>query len=135
MKPQSFTVEVPQTWILNANDRHAHWSKRSGPTRHIIQATQIAARDVVPVERATILIGVTKATKRSYDAQNLYPTAKACVDALVRLGKIPDDTNEHVIGPWLYANGTDKRLAAAGPAKPARVRLHIRLDAYDLIPF
>lgn len=135
MKPQTFTVEVPQPWILNANDRHAHWAKRAGPTRHIIQATQIAARRLEPMEQATIFIGVVKPTKRQYDAMNLYPTAKACVDALVRLGKLPDDTNAHVIGPWLYQHGVDKRLAADGPEKPARVRLHIRLDAYDLIPF
>lgn len=135
MKAQTFTVEIPQTWILNANDRHSHWSKRSGPTRHIIQATQIAARRLEPLERATIFIGVVKPTRRQYDAMNLYPTAKACVDALVRLNKIPDDTNAHVIGPWLYQHGTDKRLAADGPARPARVRLHVRLDAYDLIPF
>jgi crossover junction endodeoxyribonuclease RusA len=45
-------------------------------------------------------------TGRSYDAQNLYPTAKACVDGLVTgkgrikgYGLIPDDSNRHMVGP------------------------------------
>lgn len=41
-----------------------------------------------------------KTNNRSYDAGNLAPTAKAIVDGLVTdYGLLPDDSNEHVIGP------------------------------------
>lgn len=66
---------------------------------------------------------------------NLYPTAKALVDGLVRLGKLPEDTNAHVRGPWMDAYGVDRGLAGKGAAKPARVRFHVWVLEYDVLRF
>lgn len=133
MTAQEFTLEVPQPWVLNSNDRR-HRQEEARCTRNIIQLTQAAARGLVPVERATVYVGIVKPTRADYDAGNLYPTAKALVDGIVRMGVLPDDTNDRVMGPWLYARGVDKRLTARKP-RPSRIRLHVRLDEYAEIEF
>lgn len=133
MSPQEIVVEVPQPWVMTANQR-LHHMQRAERTRAIIQLTQAAARGLAPVERATVYVGIVKPTRTAYDAGNLHPTAKALVDGIVRMGVLPDDTNDRVMGPWLYARGVDKRLAARKP-KPSRIRLHVRLDEYAEIEF
>lgn len=132
---QTFTVDLPNTLVLNANQR-LHWAPKAERTRSIIAATQTLARKhrVRPQGKATIYIGVTKATKRSFDAQNLYPTFKAIVDALVRLGILDEDDNAHVIGPCGYQAGVNKTLAAHGHT-PERTRFTITLTEYSPLNF
>lgn len=48
---------------------------------------------------------IWKARAGRYDAGNLYPTAKACVDGIVDAGLLADDSNEYVIGPDMRHGG------------------------------
>lgn len=89
-------------WI-NSNERYGHWAVRAEKTRAWRLVAKIAAQNAgLPkgLERAHITCTVHKTTNRSYDAGNLSPTAKAIVDGLVSdYGLLPDDSNEHVVGP------------------------------------
>lgn len=93
--PRSFTVLIvpPCTW-LNANQRHSHWSQRSGPTAEWRAAAALYTRQasVPAMERATITAVVRRADRRTdTDAQNRYPTIKAAIDGVVDAGVLPDD--------------------------------------------
>lgn len=96
---------VPQfgPWI-NVNDR-MHWAKRARQTRTWREAGAVKARDecLPRLDRAEIRIWVHKTTARKYDAMNLYPTWKAFVDGLVDYGLLPDDDNDHLTGPLIFA--------------------------------
>lgn len=135
---QQFTVTVPLPVVISANHRLYH-HERARRTKQIIALTQTAARHLDQVEAATIWGAVTKATNRAYDVQNLQPTVKAIVDALVRtpLSVLPDDDNTHVMGPWLYHKGIDRGLAKKNALQPERVKFTITLTDYrpDTIPF
>jgi crossover junction endodeoxyribonuclease RusA len=94
---------------LNANE-HLNKFKRNRLVQEWRQITMERAiqmglpRDVA--DKVFIEAFVHMDSDRSYDAQNLYPTAKAMIDGLV-LGKgkikgyglLPDDSNHHVVGP------------------------------------
>ena len=135
---QQFTVTVPLPVVISANHR-LHHQERARRTRQIIALVRRSARHIEPMDAATIWGAVTKATARSYDVQNLQPTVKAIVDALVRspLSVLPDDDNTHVMGPWLYHKGIDRGLAKKSALQPERVRFTITLTDYrpDTIPF
>jgi crossover junction endodeoxyribonuclease RusA len=99
--PRTFTVLVvpPCKW-LNANQRHAHWSHLSVPTKAWREETATAARDsaVPAMERATITAVVRRADRRTdTDAQNRYPTIKAAIDGLVDAGVLPDDKDGNLL--------------------------------------
>jgi crossover junction endodeoxyribonuclease RusA len=51
------------------------------------------------ISRVFIEAFVHMDTDRSYDAMNLYPTAKALVDGVVDYGFLADDSNKYVVGP------------------------------------
>lgn len=92
---RTFTVLVvpPCKW-MNSNDRHSHWSQRSGPTKEWREETAKATRDsaVPAMERATVTAVVRRADRRTdTDAQNRYPTIKAAIDGVVDAGVLPDD--------------------------------------------
>lgn len=135
---QQFMVTVPLPVVISANHR-LHHHERARRTKQIIEIVRRSARHLEPVEAATVWGAVTKATARSYDVQNLQPTVKAIVDALVRtpLSVLPDDDNAHVMGPWLYHKGIDRGLAKKNALQPERVRFTITLTDYrpDTIPF
>lgn len=86
---------------LSMNDR-PHWAERARGTRAWRAAalwSARAARLPVGLDLVRVEIWVHKTTARKYDAGNLQPTAKAVVDGLVDYGLVPDDDNEHLIGP------------------------------------
>jgi len=88
-------------WI-NSNER-THWAVRAEKTKAWRLVARNAAQNAkLPkgLQRVHITCTVHKTNNRSYDAGNLAPTAKAIVDGLVTdYGLLPDDSNEHVIGP------------------------------------
>jgi crossover junction endodeoxyribonuclease RusA len=86
---------------INANHRlHPHVkAKRTAAWRARAQVAAIQAGKP-RMERAHIRATVGYPDARSYDAGNFYPTAKACVDGIVRdAGCLPDDSNTYVVGP------------------------------------
>lgn len=99
----AYTLRVPtaRAW-LNSNDR-GMWAKHSTLTRQWRQMAgwaAVAAR-VEPIERAYILAEFRFPDRRRRDPANWYPTVKACVDGLVDVGVLADDSADRLIGPDL----------------------------------
>lgn len=94
--------------MLNLNQR-MHWAKKAQLTKHwrrLAYVNAMAADLPTNLGRVHIVAHVTKPTNRQYDVHNLMPTLKACVDGLVTdYGLLPDDTNQHLIGPDLRQGG------------------------------
>ncbi len=91
-------IPAPTTW-MNANQRSAHWSARSGPTKAWRAAAGLyAKRAKVPaLGKAAITAVVHRADRRmDADAHNRYPTVKAAVDGLVDAGVLPDDCDRYL---------------------------------------
>lgn len=120
----SFYIEAPLEWRprkgtgkmvaapkwINANHHNLSPFKRNDLTQEWREIAMVRARAAkLPqglVDRVFIEAFIHPADNRSYDAQNLYPTAKAIVDGLVTgkgkitgYGMLPDDSNRHVVGP------------------------------------
>lgn len=94
--------------MLNLNQR-MHWAKKAQLTKHwraLASTNAMAANLPTNLGRVHIVAHVIKPTNRQYDVHNLMPTLKACVDGLVTdYGLLPDDTNQHLIGPDLRQGG------------------------------
>lgn len=107
MTVQAYTVfVVAPCRFMNANERHSHWSQRSGPTglwRE--EAGDAAAYAEVPaLERARITAVVHRTDRRfDCDSHNRYPTVKAAVDGLVDAGVLPDDCDRHLVSLTIRA--------------------------------
>ena len=108
----TYTLEIPAPadWI-SENDR-LYWAQRAKLVRAWRNAALIYARQarLPKLERAHITATVHKGNRRAYDAHNLMPTAKACIDGLVTgkgkikgYGLLPDDSNAHLTGPDMRA--------------------------------
>ena len=112
----TYTLEIPAPadWI-SENDR-LYWAQRAKIVRAWRNAALIYARQarLPKLERAHITATVHKGNRRAYDAHNLMPTAKACIDGLVTgkgrvkgYGLLPDDSNKHLTGPDMRAGTVD----------------------------
>ena len=94
--------EMPQKheWI-NANHRYGHWAQKAKLTKAWREQAETLAilNGGYFTKKVRITITVHKTTNRSYDVNNLQPTAKAIVDGLVSGGVLYDDSNDYVEGP------------------------------------
>ena len=109
----TLTIPAPAPFI-NLNQR-MHWAPKAELTRKWRHAAHVAAHNAglpTGLKRVRIVAHIHKTTNREYDAHNLMPTLKACVDGLVTdYGLTVDDTNRHVIGPDIRQG--DKRASPA----------------------
>lgn len=125
MTPHTWTVELPPGLpLLNAN-RRVHWRIRHERTRGIRWATRLIANEaeIPALQRAHIIGEFRPPDRRRRDIANMYPSFKAAVDGLVDARVLPDDSDEHLVGP-------DMRV---GPVVPGgQIVLHITaLEATD----
>lgn len=98
-------ILAPCDWI-NSNHRSHRMevAKRTAAWRKA--ALVAAASDLAwtPFRTAVHITATVHKTRAGrWDAGNLYPTAKACVDGIVSAGVLVDDSNEYVIGPDMRA--------------------------------
>lgn len=117
----TFELVLPYTRPpLNENQR-LHWFTKNECRRNIGDATHvIAIREKLPkgIEFASIELVYYPPDKRRRDDHNINPTLKACVDAIVRYGLVPDDNSLHV-----------KSWCTIGPVvKGGKVALNITID-------
>jgi len=96
------TVPAPAEWI-NSNQRLNRYvmADRVKAWRNAAHRAAFEAGSFDGPVRIVCTIHKTRAGR--WDAGNLYPTAKACVDGLVDAGVLPDDSNEWVTGPDMRA--------------------------------
>lgn len=125
MTPHRWTVELPPGLpLLNANGR-MHWRIRHERTKAIRTAAWAAARqaNVPRLERAQVICEYRPPDRRRRDVHNLFGSAKAAVDGLVDARVLPDDSDEHLVGP-------DMRIGGVTPK--GQLVLHItELEATD----
>lgn len=102
MREVEVSFDVHRSLILNANDRHTHWSQRSGPTAALNQLGNVKGRGLPRMDAAKMIVEVDYPDNRRHDVLNLYNTIKALVDGMVEKGKgfLPDDNDHHLVGPW-----------------------------------
>lgn len=97
-------LKHPKVW-LNSNDR-LHRMAEAKLIALWKQAAIDAAQGYGPIPTPVhITARIWKDRVGRYDAGNLYPTAKACVDGIVDTGLLIDDSNEYVIGPDMRHGG------------------------------
>lgn len=96
------TLTIPVSEWLNSNDR-THWAVRYRASQKLrVDATIIALANIKnKYQKIHVLAYTHKTHNRKYDAHNLMPTLKPIIDGIVKAGVIPDDTNDHLIGPDL----------------------------------
>lgn len=108
----SYVLEIvaPCDWI-NSNHRTHRMvvAKRTQMWRKA--AFEAADRGYHFPGPVRIVATVHKTRGGRWDAGNLYPTAKACVDGIVSAGVLVDDSNDYVIGPDMRAG--EKRDVAS----------------------
>lgn len=101
MSDQLTTLTVPLPWTkppLGANDRN---DRRTGGYRKIAAAKEqagwaIKAAHIHPIVGANIVLHWLIPNRGRRDPDNLAPTMKVCLDALVAQGILPDDSWVHV---------------------------------------
>lgn len=117
MTSWTILIPAPTKW-MNANQRHGHWSERSGPTKLWRDAAKVLARQarIPALDRVTITATVHRPDRRrNADAHNRYPTVKAVVDGLVDAGVLPDDCDRHLVSLTIRAGApVDKRRYPLG---------------------
>lgn len=124
---QKFTLRIPNDLIITSNRTSEIWRRRKLKD-YVHPAVQVLARDLEPMGKATIHVGITKRTRGAYDPANLTDTCKPGVDQLVRMGVLDEDDYHHVMGPWPYHRGVDKRLQGC-------TDFTFVLTPYSTIPF
>jgi crossover junction endodeoxyribonuclease RusA len=112
---------------LTSNEtRRMHWRVERARIKFIRrEATEWRAREakIPPCDRISVGLHYLPGDKRRRDASNLIATQKPAVDALVRLGIVPDDCAPYVteqmpvihLGPgarrlWLVVESTSDNL-------------------------
>lgn len=84
--------------LLSANDRHDHWVKARIVKQIRKDATTMARACRLPVmARVRITAVLHPRDRRHQDSDNVQPTVKACVDAIVALGLLPGDDERYVL--------------------------------------
>ena len=98
------SAAVENKLFLTSNAlRSTHPQMRAKITRAWRYAAKQALRDKYPTgihfKRLHAVSTFDKGFHNIYDAANLYPVAKACIDGFRDGGLLPDDDNRYLVGP------------------------------------
>lgn len=112
MDGRCWQIELPFTRPLTLNHR-MHYMVRAKLTAEIRAAAGevIALAGVPPLEHLRAWIEYAPRDSRRRDPINLIPTLKACEDALMDTGVVPDDNPEFVesVMPKILPKNDEKR--------------------------
>lgn len=95
------TVTIPVALVeeaVTANQR-LHWAEKGERTAALRKKSKTLHRDVDPMRSARLVVTVRWPDHRRRDVANLAPTVKALVDGAVDAGVLPDDDDNHLVGP------------------------------------
>lgn len=96
-------LEVPTAELLTSN-RRVHYRVRHAREQALqVLARERAALPVAVLASAAVVVRVWHPDARRRDVHNLMPSVKPMVDGLVQGGLLPDDNDEHLLGPFLVA--------------------------------
>jgi crossover junction endodeoxyribonuclease RusA len=96
-QPRRWAIELLDHKPMTLNHRMHHMVKAkltAGVRASAAEVVELAG--VPPMERIRTWIEYAPKDKRRRDPINLIPMLKACEDAIVDLGIVPDDTSEFV---------------------------------------
>lgn len=97
----TFSVPINQAHAISANHRN-HFHTNSAKVKHLRVVGKLAAVAAKETyQRAHLTVAIGWPDKRRRDAHNLMPTLKALIDGYVDAGLLPDDDDEHLVGPDL----------------------------------
>lgn len=116
--PREYILALPAGYdLLSANDRHHYRVKATIVAQIRKDATVMARAARLPqLETVRITAVLHPRDKRHQDSDNVQPTVKACVDALVAAGYLPGDDERYVLSTT-YVLGE--------PVKGSQLALHI----------
>ncbi len=114
------TGYVPSEWWMPLHwsrpplsmNRERHWADHRRKVAAIRDEVLIRARIVAlpkiggPV---TVTLHWVPAVNRRRDLDNVFPSLKPCIDALVEYGLVPDDTHDYVT-PQVRIHGASKTI-------------------------
>lgn len=106
---ECFLVKVQRDHLVHSNRNADKW-RRDRLKKDVDKQVRWRAKQLTPVGRARVWVGVIKGNRNVYDPANLTDSMKPAVDALVKAGIVHDDNFKFVQGPWLFHLGYDKRL-------------------------
>jgi hypothetical protein len=117
--PHYYRVEIPcpgaDAW-LNANDVAGaapkgwwHWRASLVASWRDAAGWYTRAARVPKLHRVHIVAELRFTDRRRRDPCNYYPTVKACVDGLVDVGVLHDDSADYVLGPDMRLGTTALR--------------------------
>lgn len=117
----SLTIPAPCDWV--SSNKRIHWRVKAALTAEWLAAAgwHVKAAKLPALGRSRVVAELhMKAARRSkIDPANYADTAKPCIDALVKFGRVwPDDSSAWVIGP-------DMRLGPAVEWNREALVLHI----------
>ena len=105
-------IELPLTRPLTLNARQ-HWRVKAKETAKIRAAAAevIALAGVPPLDHVQTWVAYSPRDVRRRDPINLIPTLKACEDALMDTGVVPDDNPDYVesVMPKIHPKNDQKR--------------------------
>ncbi len=97
--PGTWVLELPwSTAPLSLNQR-LHWSVKARKTREVRNTVgHLLRQQRVPLLRCPVFVELAyePADNRRRDRDNLVATFKPCIDAIVELGLIPDDSADYL---------------------------------------
>lgn len=133
MRRETFPFTLPLSQIISDNRRYHHHA-RARLTRDLrLRGTaawgHALSCGVQPMQKAHVTAWFTWPDARRRDDANYNRTLKALIDGLVaglpnrphKIGLLPDDDAEHLIGPDPRRAGVDRKLAK--PVQQVRIEL------------
>lgn len=95
---QTWRIELPYERPPLSLNQRLHWRAKANLTSDIrlTSGLFLRAKGVPKLQRAEVWLEWVVPDQRRRDTDNPVPTLKACADALVDVGIIPDDTPEFV---------------------------------------
>lgn len=108
---------VPLPWQrppLTGNRTRGNPQARAREVKAALEAARCAIRaaHLEPVAAADVTLHLRMPDRRRRDADGLFPTLKACIDALVLEGVLPDDSWRYVPRATCAIHPPDGRPAA-----------------------
>lgn len=121
----SWSLTFPEKpWTVNAQ-HNMHWAKLAPLRKRWREAFKVLAlaAKIPPLDRISVSVHLTTATRRMADTGACYGAVKAAIDGLVDAGVVPDDRGQEVawitLWPPEHTGADSLRLVVAAVPLPA----------------